>query len=225
MFDDLISLAEVEVNIAGLLALFLVVVAFGFVLWQWRQLLSKSKPSEQDIAKVLAETLGGIIANELKKVAESVKDDQHTNTQEHQGIVNALNQHGEIMERVAQTIVTHNEKSELFRESIGQLVGQLSNNLGKTNEVVEVMNTDIDQIKNDLTDLKSAVDDIQKRIGQSVPLDPESLELMREVIQSVKKLEDQLPKATHTTKESPKPKAEIKSEKEHPNEESPKPTK
>ena len=225
MFDDLQRLAETDINVAGLLALFLVLAAFGFILWQWKRTPSKSKPSEQDIAKILAETLGGIIANELEKVANSVRDDQQTNTKEHQGIVNALNQHGEIMERVAQTIVTHNEKSELFRESIGQLVGQLSNNLGKTNEVVQVMNTDIDKIKSDLADLKSAVDDIQKRIGQSVPLDKEGLELMRQVIQSVKKLEDQLPKATQATKESPKPKTEVKSEKEQPNEQSTKPAK
>lgn len=159
-----------------------------------------------DTTKILAETLGGIIANELQKIDKSVREDQQTNTEEHQGIVGALNKHGEIMERVAIIITEHNDKSEAFRETIGGLVGQLTGDLVKTNEAVEVMNTDIEQIKRDLETVKSAVNNIEQRIGQAIPLDPESLATMSKFIECAKTLEEQLSKVTQEAPATSKPK-------------------
>lgn len=158
-----------------------------------------------DTAKIIAETLGGIIANELDKVASSVRDDQQTNTQEHQGIVGALNEHGKIMESVVHamrsvvTLITeHDDKSETFRQAIGDLVGGLSGDLVKTNRAVEVMNTDIETIKSDLETVKNAVEHLK---AKGLSLDAASLATMNQFIEAAETLGKQLSKVTQETPE------------------------
>ena len=164
---------------------------------------AKQQNAAQDTAKIIAETLGGIIANELKDVKEDNRADQKQNSLEHQAITAAMNQFGELMKESAQTnkeidqlITTHNDKSELHRNAVGQIVGELTQNLGETNKVVSVMKTDIETIKEDLLVVKTTVNNLETR---GLPLDQESRTLLKQFIQCAKDLEAQLSKATKET--------------------------
>ncbi len=165
----------------------------------------------QDTAKIIAETLGGIIANELKNVKADARVDQQLNTQEHQAITTAMNEFGELMKQIVELITTHNNKAELHRNAVGQIVGELTQNLGETNKVVSVMKTDIETIKEDLLVVKTTVNNLETR---GLPLDQESRTLLKQFIQCAKDLEAQLSKVTKETPaitaDSDKPKAEPK---------------
>jgi exonuclease VII small subunit len=167
----------------------------------------------QDTAKIIAETLGGIIANELKDVKEDMSTDQKQNAEEHQKITAAMNQFGSIMERIVTLITTHNDKAEAYRNSVGQIVGELTTNLDNTNQVVEVMKTDIDAIKTDLASVKTTVNNLETR---GLPLDQESLALLKQFIKCAKDLETQLSKVSQEIPaiipDSDKPKTEAKAE-------------
>lgn len=185
-------------TVVQLIFAFLVLLPVWGIVHEVRLFRSGSSDSPDDdkaidTAKIIAETLGGIIANELRAVKEDAKVDQQLNTQEHKDITGAMNQFGEIMERIATLITTHNDKAEAYRNTVGTIVGQLSNNLNETNQVVSVMKTDIDTIKTDLAVVKTTVNNLETR---GLPLDEESQALLKQFIQCAKDLEAQLSKVT-----------------------------
>ncbi|HEB26763.1 MAG TPA: hypothetical protein ENI05_03155 [Porticoccus sp.] len=165
----------------------------------------KGTSADVDTTTILAETLGGIIANELRKVADSVRDDQQTNTQDHQGIVNALNRQGAIMERIATLIGDDNKKTE----DTFTAVEMVSDNLTETNKVVEVMGTDIETIKSDLEAVKKSVKNMEEK---GLSLDAESRATMQQFIEAAEKLEKQLSKVTQETPATSKPKSKTEKE-------------
>jgi hypothetical protein len=187
-----------------------------FIIWLiFREINStirgnKNISDEPDTTKILAETLGGIIANELKNVVDSVRSDQQANTQEHQFIIDGMNRHGEIMERVTLLITAQDNKSETLRRDVNQWVGTLSDNLTTASGVIQVMNTDIDKMKRDLEVMRDKVTSIEQRITQGVPLDAKSQELIGNVIASINELEKRL----KMTKETPSQSEPIKKNQE-----------
>jgi chromosome segregation ATPase len=150
----------------------------------------------QDTAKIIAETLGGIIANELKNVKEDMRADQQQNSEEHQAITAGMNEFCATMERIATLITTHDNQTQIYYDT----VGQLSENLGNTNEVVGVMKTDIEQIKQDLDGMKTAIANIELQLANGVKLNSESRQAMERCITSVKTLEETL---ANTIQETP----------------------
>ena len=209
---ELIEALE-KYTVVQLIFAFLVLLPTWGIVHEVRLFRSVSSDSPDDdkaidTAKIIAETLGGIIANELRAVKEDAKADQQLNTQEHKYITGAMKHFGEIMERIATLITTHNDKAEAYRNTVGTIVGELTTNLGNTNQVVSVMKTDIETIKTDLAAVKTTVNNLETR---GLPLDKDSLALLKQFIQCAKDLESQLSKVTPAIHpDSGKPKAEPK---------------
>jgi methyl-accepting chemotaxis protein len=195
VFQGLGELAATQINIAGMLVLVIFVLSLSLLIWIWKKPASKPETTEHDTTKILAETLGGIIANELKKVAQDMKTDAATTSREHQIIVDALNKFAETQERTVQLITTHNEKTDVNRQIINE-----------TSKAVEIMNTDIEEIKSDLETMRNTLDNINKRINEGVPMNADSLEIMQQFVSCAKQLEDALKKATQEMKVVPPPK-------------------
>lgn len=201
-------------DLPELMAMVLVFASIALMLYMVYKIVDRiyggKKPTEQDTTRIMAEVFGDIIATKLESIMTDMKTDQQKNTQEHRVITEAMNTFGSTMERIAELITTHNNKAEEHRNTVGQVVGELTQNLGKTNKVVSVMKTDITQIKDDLAVVKTTVNNLETR---GLPLDTASLALLKQFIQCAKDLETQLSKATQETPVTPKTRVEIEEDK------------
>jgi methyl-accepting chemotaxis protein len=183
-FSALQNLAEANVNTAGMLAFFLVLVAIGFIVWTWKR-PPVQQTKEHDTTKILAETLGGIIANELKTIVGEMKKDTEAATEEHKAIVNALNQIGDVLG----SLVSKDNEQDKVIETIHEKTK-------KTDETVDIMKTDIDKIKLDLEAINTTLANINNHIDKGVKINTESLVTMRQFIDCAKQLEQTIIKAT-----------------------------
>lgn len=166
-----------------------------------------------ETVKMVAETLGGVISNELRMVISDMKSDTETATKERAEIVTALNKFGGIMERIMSSFVTHEANTADGMLEFGRLMGTVKSELNETNEAVTIMNEDIDKIKASLDLLGQKVDEISNRLdklGAGWEMSPNSLEMMERFLDCANRLDATIVKST--TQESPK----VDEEKESP---------
>jgi hypothetical protein len=181
-FGDVQKLAETEINVAGMLALFLVLAAFGFIIWTWKRPSPKTTDNEENENVVLAKVFGGIISRELKTMIDSLSADKALSTIEHKSIADAINNNTnaivantETQKLIVELLTNHDRKADDNRV----IITQLSNNMDQTNEAVQIMNTDIEQIKADLATLTTTVDNINQRLESGLPMSDDSLAIMQ----------------------------------------------
>jgi len=197
-------------DLPELMAMVLVFASIALMLYMVYKIVSVlrggKQSTEQDTVKIIAETFGAIIADKLKTIMDDIRTEAQTNTEEHGGIVKAqehivkaLNKHGTIMQTIAELITNHSNNAVENRTIIDQ-----------TKEAVNIMNTDIDQIKTDLATVKETLGNISKSIADGVPMSADSIAVMQQFINCAKQLEETIVKSTQETKEvapeAPKPK-------------------
>ena len=158
-----------------------------------------------ETVKMIAETLGGVISNELRMVIDDMKSDTETATKERAEIVTALNKFGGIMERIMSSFVIHEANTADGMLEFARLMGTVKSELNETNEAVTIMNEDIVTIKASLDLLARKVDEISNRLdklGLGWEMSPNSLEMMERFLDCANRLDATIVKSA--TQESPK---------------------
>jgi septal ring factor EnvC (AmiA/AmiB activator) len=157
--DELREFGQTSINIEGML----VMTMFTFALMGLMFMLFKLKTSGQlksgDLTPAL-QTLGGVIANQMKDVVEDAKADRAlfmesfaAQSREHTGITDALKD-------IANILTGHTNKVDANQTAIKQL----STDQQQTNTQVTDMNGDIKEIKQLLKTALQALDSLSKNI-------------------------------------------------------------
>lgn len=198
------SLATTEVNIAGMLTLVLLIGALGALVWILKKPGGKSSATTDEAemrrvlietTRVLAETFGKNLGDELKAVMMVLIEDQKNTKSDHFAIINVLNENNKssiqlaiIIERILAIITKDTQKIE----EACSLIKTVTHQVNKVDKVVGVMNSEIEAIKQDLQMVQVKLDEINERISAGVVIDEESKLVMTALIAKMVLLDEKL---------------------------------
>jgi hypothetical protein len=164
--DNLQDFGQTSFNVEGVLVMTLFTFALTALIFMLYKLRVGNKPKTGDLTPAL-QTLGGIIANQMKDVVEDAKADRAmfmesfaTQSREHTGIVDGLKDLGDGLKDLANILVGNTSTVAANQTTLTQL----STDQQATNKQVETMNGDIIEIKKSIETMV----EVQKTMNNKV---------------------------------------------------------